>query len=244
MKSSENKELTLKELEVAISNLSTNESNILLNLEASKSNNQLNDTTSESIPLSTQMSKSNVQLNKETSESSPLNLQACKSDKNVQKIELKNRYTNNVMRNVNRINAIKHNQMTNNKIYTNEYDPNRNLLKIIQNKVLPKCLYNSKNLTNQQANDNNQKLMYVRDEKTKDIMLIDIGAQVTICSKGKNVGHGYVPFNLVTTDEQPMKTYGYIKKQFVVDGMEYAYNFIQTDVPQPILGVDFLRLNK
>ena len=82
--------------------------------------------------------------------------------------------------------------------------------------------------------------LFIQCEKSKIPFLIDSGAQVSILPnsvlKRTNPQHGA----LVAANDSPLTTYGTTQANLQLDGQTFPWTFTVADIPQAILGADFL----
>ena len=84
--------------------------------------------------------------------------------------------------------------------------------------------------------------MYICDQITGKRCLIDTGSRVTVIPKGKHSKLDPDPPYLITgVDGKLINTYGSERNRINLQGHQFDWQFIVADVPDCILGMDFIR---
>lgn len=95
------------------------------------------------------------------------------------------------------------------------------------------------------SKDDKQGLLYVHDTVTGVEFLIDTGSEVSLFPKSALQDNDFnqqpIPYDLIAANGQSLKTYGYKHVRWKNNQQSFDFNYIVADVPNAILGLDFIR---
>ena len=88
-------------------------------------------------------------------------------------------------------------------------------------------------------------LLYVFDRESALKYLVDTGAEISVLPASNRDRYlGNVGPVLLAANNTPIKTYGKRSVKLILGNRRFCWDFTIADVPQPLLGADFLRSNK
>ena len=88
-------------------------------------------------------------------------------------------------------------------------------------------------------------LIYVHDSKTREVMLVDGGASLSIDppTSEQRANGPVTDIKLQAANGTPINCYGRVRKEISLGDRTYPFDIIVADVSQPLLGADFLAAN-